>query len=295
MAETTVKGKAPWLLGEITPILITFALGAGSLVLGLTNAFNLTGGIIGAVIGIGLALFLVYVNAGRKKKSTLVAELKNDRKYGIKVWMVKPNKVKWNGKLDATGKNSANLVGGYRVTLDDVQGTKTLVFHVAKGRQFLIPVRFFRDNTQVATYFAEARNLSNWKTTPEAEAIFKEFLPVVSKTEGVVEEENEDPAIVFEDEETNAVDYEDWDEEEVYGQKAGLEVPDREYRVTQFITYPDLPEDKTVGEQVTDQLDAHERKAIEDIEKELATPTPDIFGLDGKGKSSITIDLGDTK
>lgn len=289
MTEKTVKGKAPWILGEIVPILITTAIGAGAIILGLIGQFNLVGAVSGAVVGFGLTLFLLYVNASRKRKSTLVAELKNDPKYGLKVWMVKPNKNKWKDKMDYAGTNSVNLVGKYKVVVEDVLGTQTLVFQVSKGKQFILPVRFLRDNSILAKYVAEAKNASSWTVSTEADEVFKEYLPVITQNTTVEtvlppEDEEGEEDVAVEDEEGEVA----W-EEEIYGQYEPEKI-EKEYRVTKFITYPDIEEDKPLVEQVDAAIEARERQIIADADKKMNIPTPDLLGF-GENNTSITIDL----
>lgn len=307
MSEQIVKGKAPWLMKEVTPLLITLAIGLAGAGIAIVTGINelrwvypMTGPTIMAVIGLGLTAFLWNVNRNRKRKSTLMAELKNDPAYNVRVWMVSPNKQKWKGRLNnKVGVNEFPLVGKHRVELEDVLSTQVLVFRYATGKQGIIPVRFLRDNEDIALYVAKARALSEWVTNKEVDAVLDEYLPEISAEDAVLSEEQRE---IVDASETVEVEEEDtWDESAVYGERSDLadEIPlSARYKNVRRIAYPndEEEEEKTVGEQVVEQLDAAERKQAEEEQAtfDSAFSNLGLFDDAGNASKSITIDIPST-
>jgi hypothetical protein len=155
MSEKIVSARAKWVLQEIIPVILTLGIGLLSLFLGITETFTLSGAIIGMVVGFGLMIYLLFENGKRKRRSTLFANLKNDENHNISVWMRKPNKDKWKGKLDE-GKNSGDLAETSYITFEDVLGTRVAVISLRKDKKVYIPTRLIEDNDETRLYLVDA-------------------------------------------------------------------------------------------------------------------------------------------
>lgn len=164
MSEKVITSRAKWVLAELIPVVIMLGVGLLGVVMGVTEVFTTEGAYILAIPGFALFAFLVYENLKRKKRSTLNAKLENDEKYTLSVWMTKPNKDKWKGRLDANGKNKAALVDTKQIAFEDVQGTPVVAFKLGKGNQMIVPTRIIEDKDEVRLYIVEgisnAKNVS---------------------------------------------------------------------------------------------------------------------------------------
>lgn len=173
---TIVKARAPWTLSEALPVVIMFGLGVFSITGFILNWIVIGLAVFLGIIGFGVGLYLVYVNLSRKKKSTLNAEW--DANGEVRVWMNKPNKTKWKGKLDVDGKNVFNINKEHKVRLEDIEGSDTLVFSYEKGKQYYVPVRFLRDSEEFTNFLVSAAEKNNWAYTNEAVYALNNYFPV---------------------------------------------------------------------------------------------------------------------
>ncbi len=173
--KTLVKARAPWTLSEALPVIIMLGLGVFAITGFVLNWIVIGLAVFLGLIGFGVGLYLVYVNLNRKKKSTLNAEW--DDKGEVRVWMNKPNKTKWNGKLDIDGKNIFNVNKDHKVTLEDIQGSDTLVLSPEKGKQYYVPVRFLRDSEEFTNFLVTAAETHKWSYTNEAAYALENYFP----------------------------------------------------------------------------------------------------------------------
>lgn len=155
MSEQIVSSKAKWVLQELIPVILTLGIGLLSLFLCITEKITLAGSVIGMVAGFGLMLYLLFENGKRKRRSTLFAKVSNNDKHTLSVWMRKPNKDKWKGRLDE-GKNSGDLNEATYVAFESVMGTNTVVVTLNKNKKLYIPVRLIEDNDTVRLYIVDA-------------------------------------------------------------------------------------------------------------------------------------------
>lgn len=155
MSKKIVFGRASWTLGELLPIILTLGFGLLSLSTVFTEMWPVELARIGMIVGFGLTIYLVIVNWNRKRKSTIFAELENDDKYNVSVWMRKPLKHKWNGKLDH-GENKGALLDTKRISMISVMSTRVIMFHLADNKQLYVPVRLLQENREARLYIVEA-------------------------------------------------------------------------------------------------------------------------------------------
>lgn len=153
MNSKIVSSKAKWTMQELLPIVITFGIGLLGVFFGITTYFALYGAIITAVVGFGLAVMIAYISFNRKRKSTLFAVLADDKNYNIEVWMRKPLKYKWQGKIDK-GKNRGAITKIVHVEMESLQGTRIIVCLLPNRKTLYLPVRLV-ENDEVRKYVAE--------------------------------------------------------------------------------------------------------------------------------------------
>lgn len=156
MSEKVINSRAKWVLAELIPVVLMLGIGLLGVVMGVTEVFTTEGAYILAIPGFALFVFLLYENLKRKKRSTLHAKLANDEKYNIAVWMTKPTKDKWKGRLDADGKNKGALTDTKQIAFEDVQGTPVVAFKIGKANQVIIPTRIIEDKDELRSYIIDA-------------------------------------------------------------------------------------------------------------------------------------------
>lgn len=155
MKTVLVTAKAKWNLQELIPVVLTGGLGLLGLFFGTTGTFTQSGSIITMVVGFGLTLLILNISFSRKRKSTLFANLGNDENLSIEVWMKKPIKDKWQGKMDK-GKNKGNLDSLASIKMDSIRGTRVVVLYVDGGKKPLfIPTRLAEKDI-IRKYLAQA-------------------------------------------------------------------------------------------------------------------------------------------
>jgi hypothetical protein len=131
---------------EIVPIIVMYGVAVLSAIGGfITEAVAPAVGIIGIVSLGGLATYVLIESARRKKNSTLYAKLADDKNLTIEVWMRKPIKDKWRGKLDE-GKNTAKLANIVGVKFDKVMGTRVMTILTKGGKPLYVPIRLAQED-----------------------------------------------------------------------------------------------------------------------------------------------------
>lgn len=184
MDTILVTHKAKWNFQEILPIIILGALGLFGVFQGITQAFTLAGSIITAVVGFGLALYIISISSSRKWKSTLFARLTEDKNLNIEVWMRKPIEDKWVGKLDE-GKNKAKLANINGVKIETIRGTRVLAIKTNEGRLLYIPIRL-AETDELKSFISKAVAHVGGKLTFEDKDQAKEFATLIAGGANIV-------------------------------------------------------------------------------------------------------------
>lgn len=282
--EKIVSVKAPWTFSEMVPIIVALGIGLLAVFLYITDTWALGPTIFVGFIGFGLMVLLLNVNFGRKKKSTLFAEFDGSDDYGVRVWMRKPQKLKWNGKLDKDGKNIFNLVDTHKVTLTKIESTPVFVFSPRKGQIFYVPTRFLRDNEQLAQYVYEASKKSKWSVSSEAKALLTEYFPESDgfKESTVLEEEPAKVETIIE------VLKEEEDKVAPESEPKPVVTP-KKHKV---LGYQNLvAPQKAVSELLDEALEAKDKAGVDEDEiSSTAVSSRDVLGLSA-GVTSVSVPL----
>lgn len=178
MNNILVTNKAKWNFQEILPVIILGAIGLFGVFQGITQSITLAGSIIIAVIGFGLAFYVVAISSSRKWKSTLFARLTEDEDLNIEVWMRKPIEDKWSGKLDE-GKNKLQLAKINSVKMEIVRGTPVIVLKAKDKRPLYIPVRL-AETDELRAFISKAVALKGGKLSFENTTQAKEFAAIIA-------------------------------------------------------------------------------------------------------------------
>lgn len=182
METVLVTEKAKWNLQELIPVVLAGGLGLLGLFLGTTGTFTTTGSISTMVVGFGLTLLILNSSFRRKRKSTLFAKLGNDENLSIEVWMRKPIKDKWQGKMDA-GKNTGSLANINRIKMDSIKGTRVVVFFMNNEKKpFYLHVRLLNTDA-VRKYLAKALEQLGGKVKFESKEDATEFKALLTGAE----------------------------------------------------------------------------------------------------------------
>ena len=181
MENVTVTSRARWTFQEILPLVITFGIGLVGLFFGITGYFIIGGAVMTAVAGFGLFLFLIYTNLKRKRKSTLFAVLGNDKNFNIEVWMKKPMKDKWLGKLDK-GKNKGKLALLRNIKMETIRGTRVIVLQLQNNSPVYVPVRLAQTDA-MRKYLADVVKSKGGKVAFESKANAAEFSALLAGTD----------------------------------------------------------------------------------------------------------------
>jgi hypothetical protein len=178
MDNILVTHKAKWNFQEILPIIILGGLGLFGVFQGIIQSITLAGSIIIAVVGFGLALYVIAISSSRKWKSTLFARLTEDEDLNIEVWMRKPIEDKWAGKLDE-GKNKLQLATISSVKVENVRGTPVIALKAKDKRPLYIPVRL-AETDELRSFISKAVALKGGKLSFENTAQAKEFAAIIA-------------------------------------------------------------------------------------------------------------------
>lgn len=322
MTEKIISSKAKWNLQELIPVIIMLGIGLFALYMYISGTWLIEMSIIIGLFGFGLFAWLTYLNLHRKWKSTLFAELGENDKFDLSVWMRKPLKTKWNGKIDE-GKNKIPLTETRFVFMESILSTRVIVFNYAKGKNFYLPVRFVKENEELRLYLVDAvvamdgkLKFKNKTDKTEFEAILlgegkaygtdkSGIDPATATVEGekkvqkkTVKTEETKPvekAVVADVEEDNDAIFKDDVIEQI---EETPEPEQKEFTIapapvvaTQVIGYGKYEKKDTVG-QIDDVMNKLSQKMDEDAreKEEAGIPLPkDLFN---SGDNSITIDLG---
>ncbi len=144
MTETgsrIIRNVARWTFQEILPIIILLGIAGLMWILYVTDsgvAFLLA--IILSAAAVLLAGLVTFVSARRKWKSTLFAKLGDDKNSNIEIWMRRPIKTKWKGKMDA-GKNTGALATIVGVSFENILGTPVINILLKNGSPVILPTR----------------------------------------------------------------------------------------------------------------------------------------------------------
>lgn len=304
MSETVVSSRAKWILQELIPLVIVLGVGLLGVLLGITEVFTFEGSMIVSIAGFGLFVFLVFENAKRKNRSTLFARLGNDEEKSISVWMKKPTKDKWQGKLDKDANEGklANLKG---VTMISIMGTRVASFSINGTKRLYVPVRLIEDNDDVRIYIAEAVAAVGGKLKFDNKEQAEEFKAIISGEEFAVAKEEREISQPTEEwkrgkkRSTEPANYKKAEEAPkpiVESEFKGEETPaaPRNVQATRAVGY-DKYRKKTDAEKINDAvvgIDILEaKKEAERAKKEEALrTTPDDLLLGGQ-RGSVSIDL----
>jgi hypothetical protein len=195
METVLVTAKAKWNLQELIPVVLTGGLGLLGLFLGTTGTFTTSGSIITMSVGFGLTLLILNISFGRKRKSTLFAKLGNNEDLSIEVWMRKPIKDKWQGKMDE-GKNIGSLANIRKIKMDNIRGTRVVVFFMnGEQKPFYLPTRLLNTDA-VRKYIAKALAQLGGKVKFESKEDAIEFKALLTGVEYFRPEEVKDYAKV---------------------------------------------------------------------------------------------------
>lgn len=288
METVTITSKAKWTLQELIPIVITLALGLFGLFAGITGYFVFGGAVTTAVVGFGLLALIMYTNIHRKYKSTLYAKLSNDKNFNIEVWMRKPLKDKWQGKMDA-GNNKGALSKLNNIKMDTLRGTRLVVLELNSGKPVIIPVRL-AETDGVRSYLAEAIKARGNKVKFENDNNMREFTAILkgetydgpkrpaSKTTGA----KLAPAPKAKPVEQNIE------------SETSVENTVETVKPVKKIGYGNLPKKDTSKsmDTVAERIQNHDAEVKED--KNVTTDDTSLL-LGGKNVSSVSIDFGDNK
>lgn len=311
MSEKLISSRAKWNLQEIIPVIIVLGLGLLALYAYISELWPSELAIIGMIVGFGLVVYLFGLNFNRKRKSTLFADLKNDDKFGISIWMRKPLKHKWNGKLDK-GNNEASLANTRFVVMDSIMSTRVMVFNTGKGKNLYVPVRLVTENEEARLYLIEAvealgnqLKFKNKEDKSEFEQILLGEGNAYKKVDNATEFDaqgnqtlkHSEPSLALGGEVVPDIKEAQADDEEVkkeeepasfgYEQDPSLVSP---INVTRAIGY-DKYEKKTVSGQIDEVIgDLNKRldKEAQEKEEKLMPLHNDLFG---NGSNSIVIEL----
>jgi hypothetical protein len=312
--HTTVKHVARWTFQEVLPIIILLGISGLMWVLYATQSITEIWLAI-ALSGIffGFAALVIYVSARRKWKSTLFAELSNDKNYNIEIWMRKPLKEKWKGRMDR-GNNKGALATIVGADFDNIEGTPVMLINLKSGKPLTIPNRL-AETTALKTYLGSAvSKQSNKLKFRDAETgkTFASFLILpdasskLEEPEIEVDEVEEDTDISNSEtttEKKQASSPTSVEEEIVaFKPKKQINLDYSEYERPVVRDYSPVLNEKD-GVKVTSQSIARavEAKNAEimaepkDIVEENINLSSDLFtGLGVNGSNSISIDLGET-
>lgn len=178
MESKLITNKATWSFQEILPILLAVGLGVFGIFLGVTEDFTVSGAIITAVAGFGLALYVLFISSRRKWKSTLFAKITYDKNFNVDIWMRKPIVEKWAGKLDKT-KNTGKLSRISSIQLETIKGTRLLHINTLDNKPIYMPVRLFKDQ-DIKDFVAKAVESKKGKIKFESEEQAKEFATLIA-------------------------------------------------------------------------------------------------------------------
>lgn len=285
-----VVNKAPWTLQETIPIIVLYACAVLSLIGGfLTEVIVPALGIIGAVAAGGIATYVLTVSAGRKKKSTLIAELHDDKDLTIEVVMVNPQQHKWRNKLDR-GNNIVKLSRMRSVKFDKILGTRIMTIQTGGGKNLYLPLRL-AEMEEIKDYLGLAV-AQNSKIKFDKKEWAEEFTSYVNIPEDKDAEEFFSTAEVIEEEVIEEVDQEPLPEG-TYAPVEPLEAPEKVKNAIR-LSY-DRFRRKSTSEAIGDALEQIDLVPADEIDS--PKPVVSDFGSfnlpdDAPKNSSIVIDLG---
>lgn len=312
MEKVTIVDRAKWNFQELIPIVIFVGLGLLGIYMGIVGTFSLFGMISTIVVGFGLSLFIFYTSFSRKKNSTMYAELGNDKNYNISIWMKKPLKDKWQGKVDK-GKNKGKLALVNKVVMESITdkrsakggSTRTIKFELDNEKPVYLPTRLAKRDA-VRTYVADAIKERGGKVSFDSKADLKEFQALLtgevyhrnvadenSKPDGTAIKKRSSSALPPKKPATIA---------EVEADKTDEEVPEVSYEIVGDKPAPKEP--RKIGYGAYRQITANEaiNNAVLVIDAPEVDDSDDINGLSvdslrerdsfiGGGTSSVSIDL----
>ena len=289
METVLITNKAKWSFQEILPILISSAIGLGGIFLGITQALTLSGAIIMAVVGFGLALYVYAISSGRKKKSTLFAKMTDDKNLNIEVWMKKPIEDKWGGKLDK-GKNTGKLARITSVKIETIRGTRVLSFKTLDGRPIWIPVRL-AETDEVKEFIAKAVARRGGKLAFENKEQASEFAKLIAGAGKNLNEEVLDDDEEYIEENVKSETSITEENAEEFGYEPEEEVVfEKEQRHLDYSAYAQVSTSEAISIALNDVAEKEERERIEAEQNSfnIGSNINNIFSNNGE---KITINL----